>query len=160
MFEISPYGWKKPAKVVTDRIGAGRSARKSSQWGLTFGSSTAGASTWTGFGLVIFLVKLRRLGSLQPGARAGTASSPAGRVRIWGGTYFPATNMVDEMFSVFLEIRKTAWFLLIVLSLSKLFGLSLLASNFLGTFLGIITTWILLTWRLEVQLELENDRID
>jgi hypothetical protein len=92
-----------PAKVVTDRIGAGRSARKSSQWGLTFGSSTAGASTWTGFGLVIFLVKLRRLGSGQPGARAGTASSPAGRARIWGGTYLPATNIVDEMFSVFLN---------------------------------------------------------
>ena len=52
---------------------------------------------------MIFLVKLRRLGSGQPGARAGTASSPAGRVRIWGGTYFPATNMVDEMLGVFLK---------------------------------------------------------
>lgn len=63
-------------------------------------------------------------------------------------------------FFSYLEIRKTAWFLLFVLSLSKFVGLRLLASNFLGTFLGIITTWIWLTWRLEIQLELEDDRND
>jgi len=85
---------------------------------------------------VIFLVKLRRLGSGQPGARAGTASSPAGRVRIWGGTYFPATNMVDEMLGVFLEIRKTAWFLLFVLSLSKFFWLEFARFKFSRDFLG------------------------